>query len=644
MTSLFSGDFLLTYGLIWLEATFILVSLLILHSLRRIIGSSPLFFTFGIITVFAYFMAAAGVRFLSTEEGIDLGVSSAAILIPGLAIILVVYIVDGTLAAQRIIIAEMAGFGMLFYLRSIGILECTLPDYANSQGMMADFLKQLLNGTTKHMAASTIALTFDLFFIPMVYQQMKNRKFNIFLSVSSAILVGQLFDSIVFLSVYYWGRPEAIPEFWPKLLPQVFIAVWLSVITSVYLIRIRHEVPKETRRPLDIIVAFFGAYGHSKLLEQTLRESEQRCQTIIQNAADLIFVSDSNGSVIDANRAALRSCGLSAISDAIGENLQTLTGIDLSELDQKNLNDGVIIRSKLPGKEIELEFHLSRIYFSGMPAFIFIGRDITERQRIAKEREAWRSEHAHRQRLEAIGRLAGGVAHDFNNHIHAIQGHLDLIYMEGASEENMPHLEKIDNIAQQAAKLTGQLLGYARKGRRQNKSLELDRILQNAMELFLPESRAGISIKTTYSRKSIKVFGDEIQLNQAVLNLIFNARDAMEQLPEGQRKLYITAGYLEDISVTPNPPPEVGKVPKEKLCGIRIKDSGPGVPKNLKEKIFEPFFTTKPTGKGTGMGLSMSYGVAREHDGWIQYDYDGTGAAFTLVFPSEPEEPPVLPC
>ena len=68
-------------------------------------------------------------------------------------------------------------------------------------------------------------------------------------------------------------------------------------------------------------------------------------------------------------------------------------------------------------------------------------------------------------------------------------------------------------------------------------------------------------------------------------------------------------------------------------CGIRVKDSGPGVPKELSEKIFEPFFTTKPTGKGTGMGLSMSYGVALEHNGWIQYDYDGTGAAFTLILP-----------
>lgn len=624
----FAG-YLYDYGLIWLESTFILAFLLLLHSLRKHIGSPPLFFSFGVIIVFAHFMAAAGVRFLSTEEGIDLGVSSSAILVPSLAILLVIYIVDGTLAAQRIIIAEMAGFGMLFYLRSIGLLECSSVGFSNTYGMMAEYFQKLLNGTTKYMASSTIALTFDLFLIPMIFQQMRNRKFNMFLSVTLAILVGQLFDSVIFLSVFYWGNPGAILQFWPKLLPQIFMAVWLSVITTIYLHRIRYDVPKSTRSPLDIVVAFFGAYGQSKILEQTLQESEQRCRTIIQNAADLIFVSDSNGVVIDANQAALKACGLSTISDAIGENINDLAGISITG----QLEDGSIVRSKLPGKETELEFLLNRIYFSGLPAYVFIGRDITERARIAREREAWRSEHAHRQRLEAIGRLAGGIAHDFNNHLHAIQGHLDLIYMEGASDANMPHLEKIDSISQQAAKLTGQLLGYARKGRRQNKTLELNQILRNAKELFLPDSRAGVLINASFSEETIHVFGDETQLNQAVLNLIINARDAMENLPEDQRILTITAGTLESLNIKPVPPAEIKDLEHNHLCGICVKDSGPGVPKELAEKIFEPFFTTKPTGKGTGMGLSMSYGVALEHNGWIQYDYDGTGAAFTLILP-----------
>ena len=372
----------------------------------------------------------------------------------------------------------------------------------------------------------------------------------------------------------------------------------------------------------------------AKLLEQTLKESEQRCRTIIQNARDLIFVSDASGIIVDANQAALQACGFQVIADVIGEDIKTMSGITFPVSGERSWVDGSIIRSKLPGKEIELEFLVSRIFLAGMPAFIFIGRDITERERLAREREAWRDEYSHRQRLEAIGRLAGGIAHDFNNHLHAIQGHLDLIYMEGASKENMPHLEKIDNISQQAAKLTSQLLGYARKGRRQNKPLQLNKILQNALSLFLPETHAGINISTNLSEEEIPIYGDETQLSQAILNLIFNARDAMDSLPEEKRFLKITAGTLQQLSLAPNPPAEVKQRPEtENLCGICIKDSGPGVPKALAEKIFEPFFTTKPTGKGTGMGLSMSCGVALEHDGWVQYDSDGTGAMFTLVLP-----------
>ena len=280
-----------------------------------------------------------------------------------------------------------------------------------------------------------------------------------------------------------------------------------------------------------------------------------------------------------------------------------------------------------------------------MPMFIVYGQDITERSKLERERQEWQEQTFHWQRLESIGRLAGGIAHDFNNHLHAIQGHLDLIYMEGASEENMPHLEKIDSISQQAAKLTGQLLGYARKGRRQNKTLDLNQILRNAKELFLPDSRAGVLINTVFSEEQIRVFGDETQLNQAVLNLIINAKDAMENLPENQRKLTITAGNLATLDIEPVPPGEIKDLAQNHYCGIRVKDSGPGVPKDLAEKIFEPFFTTKPTVKGTGMGLSMVYGTVSHHHGWIHLDSEvGKGTVFCLYLPKACQNSTERPC
>ena len=293
--------------------------------------------------------------------------------------------------------------------------------------------------------------------------------------------------------------------------------------------------------------------------------------------------------------------------------------------------DESVMHLTLPDSSRELELSMSRITVDGTPALVFIGRDITERERLAKERELLRTESAHRQRLEAIGRLAGGIAHDFNNHIHAIHGHLDLIYLGEVTEESLPHLRKIDAIAEQAGKLTSQLLGYARKGKRQVEKLLLKSIIDGAYNLFLPTTQTGIQTVLDIPDESILVEGDRTQLQQAILNLMINARDAMENLPENARLLRIRAGLCSRMGVTPRPPADIHSVGP--FCCICVEDSGPGVDEAIVEQIFEPFFTTKPTGKGTGMGLSMSYGVSREHGGWIQYDRIESGASFTIILP-----------
>ena len=199
------------------------------------------------------------------------------------------------------------------------------------------------------------------------------------------------------------------------------------------------------------------------------------------------------------------------------------------------------------------------------------------------------------------------------------------------TEESEPHLKKIDAIAEQAGKLTSQLLGYARKGKRQVQTLQLKSIVDGAFNLFQPTTQTGIRNKLNIDCAGITVEGDRTQLQQAILNLMINARDAMENLPENSRLLRICAGFCDAMGVTPNPPPEVKT--EGPFCCIRVEDSGPGVDEAIVGKIFEPFFTTKPTGKGTGMGLSMAYGVSREHGGWIQYERLNPGAAFTIVLP-----------
>ena len=131
------------------------------------------------------------------------------------------------------------------------------------------------------------------------------------------------------------------------------------------------------------------------------------------------------------------------------------------------------------------------------------------------------------------------------------------------------------------------------------------------------------------------VRGDPVQLQQVILNLLMNARDAVKKMPEHDRRIVISLGTPAGLGVDPLPPPDADVSPDARYCVIRIQDSGQGVPEEIRARIFEPFFTTKPVGQGTGMGLSMAYGILIAHKGWLQLDPPGTaaGATFSLFLP-----------
>jgi signal transduction histidine kinase len=284
---------------------------------------------------------------------------------------------------------------------------------------------------------------------------------------------------------------------------------------------------------------------------------------------------------------------------------------------------------------IELDLVFSGIFVGETPIVMAFGRDITEQQRLDREREAWRAQSAHSQRLEAIGQLAGGIAHDFNNYIHAIQGHLDILkYMHEIKDAQvLRHLDKIDSISEQAGRLTSQLLGFARKGKYHEKIIDIAVLAKRSAELFLPNARAEMGFRIDPGKRKFFVKGDPVQLQQVILNLLLNAKDAMEGRPKDERSLTISIGLPEGFGVELVPPPEL-KERQLHYCCIRIQDNGTGIDPQAMARIFEPFFTTKPTGKGTGMGLAMAYGTILSHNGWIQVQSkQGIGTAFNLILP-----------
>ena len=180
-----------TAGLALLESTFVFVGLLILHGLRRIIGSAPLYMFLGVLVVMMNLAGAARLRVIVSDGGFELSVSTSILLLPVIAILLVIYIADGTLAAQRLIIAAMATVGIFAYLSWITRMQTEWGGFTMSQGHLADYLSRLLGNTTRNMGASLVSLTLDLFLIPMIFQKMKNYGCRLAVCAIGAVLLGQ---------------------------------------------------------------------------------------------------------------------------------------------------------------------------------------------------------------------------------------------------------------------------------------------------------------------------------------------------------------------------------------------------------------------------------------------------------------------
>lgn len=243
----------------------------------------------------------------------------------------------------------------------------------------------------------------------------------------------------------------------------------------------------------------------------------------------------------------------------------------------------------------------------------------------------------HGQRMDAIGQLAGGVAHDFNNMLSGIIGASELLEISLAGKEKeLKYIDIIKNATERAAGLTGKLLAFSRKGKQLSTPVDLHAIIHDAIAILERSIDKRIIIHTELKAEQSMVIGDPSQLQSGILNICVNARDAM---PEGG-EIHISTVNAEfdedycqiDTSLTPG-----------KHIQISIQDSGTGIPPEIQSRIFEPFFTTKDVGKGTGLGLAAVYGMVREHQGNIHlYSEPGTGTVFHIYLPISDESVPSI--
>ena len=289
------------------------------------------------------------------------------------------------------------------------------------------------------------------------------------------------------------------------------------------------------------------------------------------------------------------------------------------------LNRPEVVQASRPAKEVYLQITLGRVEEEGGVALVAVLNDATE----LKTLEA---QFVQSQKMQAIGQLAGGVAHDFNNLLTAISGHCDLLLMK--RDEGDPDYADLAQIAQnanRAASLVGQLLAFSRKQNMQPQTLDLRDSLSDLTHLLNRLVGEKVSLSVSHDPNLKMIRADKRQLEQVIMNLVVNARDAM---PLGGRISIATETVRMDAAFKR----DRAEVPPGEYVVVHVADEGVGIPPDKLPKIFEPFYTTKRTGEGTGLGLSTAYGIVKQTGGFIFADSElGRGTEFTLFFPAHDE-------
>lgn len=235
---------------------------------------------------------------------------------------------------------------------------------------------------------------------------------------------------------------------------------------------------------------------------------------------------------------------------------------------------------------------------------------------------------AHMQKMESIGRLAGGVAHDFNNMLAGIRGAAEMLEIKVGEESVLrKYTDIILNACERSSYLASQLLIFSREREKAFENMNLHGCLKDAIALLEYGINKKIEIKTCFKAKDHFISGNCSLIQSLILNLGFNAQDAMGgkgRIDISTRNVSLEDGSMDDCVIDVKP---------GRYLEVRVRDYGSGIPEKIQSKIFEPFFTTKEVGKGTGLGLSAVYGIVLEHKGTLRFESDGGGTCFYLYFP-----------
>ncbi|MBN1945868.1 MAG: PAS domain S-box protein [Bradymonadales bacterium] len=388
-----------------------------------------------------------------------------------------------------------------------------------------------------------------------------------------------------------------------------------------------------------------GAFGvfrdttQQKQAELALRESEERYRLLVELLPHGIGIVKRKG-ILYANQAARRMLDIDPRQDLsqidplslLAEEDRERIGLLLSELVEGRIDGPLRYKARAvrrDGSSFSLEAHVNLIPYQGQRALQLFLIDLTDSEKAERERVRLEEQLQLAQKLEWLGRLAGGIAHDFNNLLSPIIGYCELAMLNLLPDDPLYNdLQQIRQAAEQAKNLVQQLLAFGRKQRLQVHSLNLNRIIVDSLTMLRHLIREDIHIHLELDENLWSVQADPTQIQQILMNLTLNARDAM---PQGGILNIRTANVdLDEAQCADDPDVNPGH-----HAMLEISDQGSGMDAEILHHIFEPFFTTKQPGQGAGLGLATVHGIVKQHHGHIRVSsHPGQGTTFQMFLPS----------
>ncbi|MDP1677074.1 MAG: ATP-binding protein [Bacteroidota bacterium] len=377
------------------------------------------------------------------------------------------------------------------------------------------------------------------------------------------------------------------------------------------------------QRKVSLIAAFSNqisvALNNAHLFDK-LTESEKRYADLFEHSPDMYHLVNREGVIVNCNLTESQTLEYTK-SEIIGKHLTFLYPVEMhahiNELLKNSFGENKEIRGSeeqmltQTGSLIEVSVNTSLVYDENNIPLLMrcVVRDITEKKLL--EQKIMQA-----QKIDSIGNLAGGIAHDFNNILTSIMGASSIMRRRMKQNNQMyPFVDIIETASTRGKSLTNQLLTFARRTPIQFHPINLNVIIDETLRIFEPSANSVITILRNFSDIPTIINGDEGQIQQAILNLLINARDAM---PAGGKLIIQTTVDIK----------------REKTVTVNVSDTGTGMSKEVQQQIFVPFFSTKGQSKGTGLGLSVVYGVMKSHNGTVSFSSEtAKGTTFTLTFP-----------